>query len=161
MNSYDTRSYNDTTQSILSWKWYPEQFQKPHNLYKIKLTTSTRSHANKNKHKKDNWFREHFGQNLSSQNTRNGVSGHQDFKIFWGSMPPEPPRVGCPLHCSPDLSVIKKHKKTTRHFQRLITGKLTGIDPGGPRNLQRRKVEVTRWPAINPRRTAKTTLKSS
>ena len=33
-----------------------------------------------------------------------------------------------------------------RHFQRLITGKLTGVDPGRPRNLQRRKVEVTRWP---------------
>ena len=33
-----------------------------------------------------------------------------------------------------------------RHFQRLITGKLTGVDLGIPRNLQRRKVEVTRWP---------------
>ena len=31
-----------------------KQFQKPHNLYKIKLTTYTRSHASKNKHKKDN-----------------------------------------------------------------------------------------------------------
>ena len=58
--------------------------------YRIKSTTSTRSHANKNKHKNDNWFREHFGQNLSSQNTRNGVSEHQDFKIFWGSMPQTP-----------------------------------------------------------------------
>ena len=28
-----------------------------------------------------------------------------------------------------------------RHFQRLITGKLTGVDPGRPQNLQRRKVE--------------------
>ena len=33
-----------------------------------------------------------------------------------------------------------------RHFQRLITGKLTGVDPGRPQNLQRRKVEVTSWP---------------
>ena len=33
-----------------------------------------------------------------------------------------------------------------RHFQRLRTGKLTGVDPGTPQNLQRRKVEVTRWP---------------
>ena len=30
-----------------------------------------------------------------------------------------------------------------RHFQRLITGKLTIVDPGRPQNLQRRKVEVT------------------
>ena len=30
-----------------------------------------------------------------------------------------------------------------REFQRLITGKLTGLDPGRPQNLQRRKVEVT------------------
>ena len=28
-----------------------------------------------------------------------------------------------------------------RHFQRLLTGKLTGVDPGRPRNLQKRKVE--------------------
>ena len=33
-----------------------------------------------------------------------------------------------------------------RHFQRLIRGNLTEVDPGRPRNLQRRKVEVTRWP---------------
>ena len=33
-----------------------------------------------------------------------------------------------------------------RHFQRLRTGKLTGVDPGTPRNSQRRKVEVTEWP---------------
>ena len=30
-----------------------------------------------------------------------------------------------------------------RHFQRLITGKLTGVDPVRHQNLQRRKVEVT------------------
>ena len=33
-----------------------------------------------------------------------------------------------------------------RHFQRLITGKLTGVIPGRPQNLQRRKVKVTSWP---------------
>ena len=110
-NEFLWYSYNDTKQSILSWKCYPEQFQKPHNLYKIKLTTSTRSHANTNKHKKDNWFREHFGKNLSSQNTRNGVSEHQDFKIFWGSMPPDP-SSGWPLQHSPDSSTIKKKSKT-------------------------------------------------
>ena len=113
-----THSYNDTKQSILSWKCYPEQFQKPHNLYKLKLTTSTRSHANKNKHKKDNWFRERFGQNLSSQITRNSVSEHQDFKIFWGIMPPDPP-TGWPPHCSPDSSVIKKQKNTILYTKKV------------------------------------------
>ena len=34
----------------------------------------------------------------------------------------------------------------SKTFKRLITGKLSGVDPGRPRNLQRRKVEVTRWP---------------
>ena len=29
---------------------------------------------------------EHFRQSLSSQNLRNDVSEHQDFKILWGSM---------------------------------------------------------------------------
>ena len=62
---------------------------------------------NKNKHKNDNWFREHFGQNLSSQNTRKGISEHQDFKIFCWSMPPDPPS-GWPLQRSHDSSVIKK-----------------------------------------------------
>ena len=35
------------------------------------------------------------------------------------------------------------------NFKTLSTahnGKLTGVDPGRPQNLQRRKVEVTRWP---------------
>ena len=32
-----------------------------------------------------------------------------------------------------------------RHFQRLITGKLTGVDPGRSQTLQRIKVEVTSW----------------
>ena len=52
----------------------------------MKLSTVTQSHANEIKHKNDNRFREHFKQILASQNTRNGVSGYQDFKIFWGSM---------------------------------------------------------------------------
>ena len=33
---------------------------------------------------------EHFRQSLSSQNIRNDVSEHQDFKISWGSMFPTP-----------------------------------------------------------------------
>ena len=33
---------------------------------------------------------EHFRQSLSSQNIRNDVSEHQDFKIFCGSMFPTP-----------------------------------------------------------------------
>ena len=81
--------------------------------YKIRSITSTRRHATKNKHKNDNWFKEHFGENLSSQNTRNGVSENQDFNIFWGSMPPDPPS-GWPLQRSPDSSVI--FKKKTRFY---------------------------------------------
>ena len=43
----------------------------------------TREHENSMK-------TEHFRQSLSSQNIRNDVSEHQDFKIFWGSMFPTP-----------------------------------------------------------------------
>jgi len=79
--------------------------------YKITSTTSTRSHANKNKHKNDNGFRKHFGQNLSSQNTRNGVSEYQDFKIFWGSMLPDPLVAG-PF----STRLIRRWLKKTRPF---------------------------------------------
>ena len=34
---------------------------------------------------------EHFRQKLSSQNLRNDVSEHRDFKLFEGRMPPQPP----------------------------------------------------------------------
>ena len=33
---------------------------------------------------------EHFRQSLSSQNIRNDVLEHDDFKVFWGSMFPTP-----------------------------------------------------------------------
>ena len=57
----------------------------------MKSSTYTLSHANRNKHKNDNRFSEHFREIFASQNTRNGVSEHQDFKISWESMPPDPP----------------------------------------------------------------------
>ena len=50
--------------------------------------------------KNDNRFSEHFRQIFASQNTRSGVSKHQDFKIFWDSMAPDPPSGS---------SVIKKN----------------------------------------------------
>ena len=75
----------------------------------MKLSTVTQSHANEIKHKYDNRFREHFNQIFASQNTRNGVSGHQDFKIFWGSMHVQDPPSGSPLQGSPDSSVIKQN----------------------------------------------------
>ena len=62
----------------------------------MKLSTVTQSHANEIKHKYDNRFREHFNQIFASQNTRNGVSGHQDFKIFWGSCMSKTPIVARP-----------------------------------------------------------------
>ena len=36
-------------------------------------------------HEKIGMKTEHFRQSLSSQNIRNDVSEHQDFKIFWGA----------------------------------------------------------------------------
>ena len=95
MNSYDTHTITPHT-VYLAESDLQNNF-KNRTKYEITSTTSTWSQANKNKHKNDNWFREHFGQNLSSQNTRNGVSEHQDFKIFWGSMPPDPPRGVAPF----------------------------------------------------------------
>ena len=84
--------------------------------YKITSTTSTRSHANKNKHKKWQLIWTTFGQNLSSQNTRNGVSEHQDFKIFWGSIPQTPlvpgpfsaRLIGRSLKKTPRFYILKK-----------------------------------------------------
>ena len=57
----------------------------------MKSSTYRLSHTNRNKHKNDNRFSEHFRQIFASQNTRNGVSEHQDFKTFWERMPPDPP----------------------------------------------------------------------
>ena len=67
----------------------------------MKSSTYTLSHAHRNNLKNDNRSSEHFRQIFASQNTRNGVSEHENFKIFWKSMPPDPP----PLSGS---SVIKK-----------------------------------------------------
>ena len=61
--------------------------------YKIKSTTSTRSRAFKI---------------CPLRTLETGVSEHQDFKLFWRSMPPDPPSAW-PLQRSPDSSVIKKN----------------------------------------------------
>ena len=42
------------------------------------------------RHKNDIQFSEQFRQKLPSQKTRNGISHNQNFKVFWGSMPPNP-----------------------------------------------------------------------
>ena len=80
---------------------------KNHKKYKMKSSTSTQSHANRNKRKNYNRFSEHVRQIFASENTRNGVSEHQDFKIFRGSMPLDP-SSGSPPQRSPDSSVIFK-----------------------------------------------------
>ena len=56
--------------------------------YRLKSNTCIRRHTNKNTEKNDNQFIE-FSKKLSSQNTGNGFSGHQDFK-FLGKNPPDP-----------------------------------------------------------------------
>ena len=81
---------------------YPEQFP-IRTKYKIKSTISTRSHANKNKHKNDNWFRENILDRICPLRTLE--MAFQSTKI---SDPPS----DWPLHCSPDSSVIKKQKNT-------------------------------------------------
>ena len=70
------------------------------------------------------------------------------------SSPPPPRSLTCTIFravfdsCS-SFFAPKPHRNACyacyipRHFQRLVTGKLTGVDPGRPQNLQRRKVEVT------------------
>ena len=62
----------------------------------MKSSNCTQSHANKNKQKNDNRYSKYFRQKLSSQKSRNGISGHQGFKIFWGRICLTPPR-GLPL----------------------------------------------------------------
>ena len=98
MNSYATHKMTPNrvylTESDI-WKTL-----KNHTNNKMKSSTYTLSHANRNKLKNDNRFSEHFRQIFPSQNTRNGVSGHQDFRIFWESTPPDPPSGS---------SVIKKN----------------------------------------------------
>ena len=59
------------------------------------------SHTNKNKHNKSNWFSEHFRQKWSFQNA--SISEHQDFQIFWGSMPP-----GSPVACTHSSRVTRQ-----------------------------------------------------
>ena len=68
----------------------------------MKSSTYTLSHAHRNNLKNDNRSSEHFRQIFASQNTRNGVSEHENFKIFWKSKPPDPPP------CPSGSSVIKK-----------------------------------------------------
>ena len=90
MNSYDTPHKMTPNRVYLTdsdiWKTL-----KNHTKYKMKSSTYTLSHANRNKLKNDNRFSEHFRQIFASQNTCNGVSEHQDFKTFWVSMAPDPP----------------------------------------------------------------------
>ena len=75
------------TISMLSWKWYISRtISKTAQNIKYNRLLLREVTPTENKHKNDNWFREQFLQNLSSQNTRNDVSEHQDFKNFWGSM---------------------------------------------------------------------------
>ena len=59
MNSYNfyTRTPGCNRAYLTETDQYPEKFEN-YTKYKIKLSTCTGSHANKNKHKNDNWFSE-------------------------------------------------------------------------------------------------------
>ena len=58
MNSYDVH------RSILNWKWYPENFQKPARNIKwiqvLEREATFKNNNNKNKHKSDNPLTKHF-----------------------------------------------------------------------------------------------------
>ena len=80
----------NTQQSILNWNWYPENLNKPVHKILKRSSTCMWSHANIKKYENDNWFSEQFRQKLSSQNTRNGTSEHQDLKFLQKSCPFNP-----------------------------------------------------------------------
>lgn len=89
MNSYDT--YTRTHTGI---KVYVTKTDTPKNLKtdKNKWNRILIQEAPQIKilHKNHNWFRELFRQKFCSQKTRNGISKDQDFKLFWGRVPPDP-----------------------------------------------------------------------
>ena len=111
MNPYDT--YTRTPIRQINWNWHPENFKKPHTKYKLSTCTCMWSHSNIHKHENDNLLSEHFRQKLSSQNTRNGTSVHQDFKMFWGSLPPQSHSGFCLQHSRDSLLVIEKFSDFT------------------------------------------------
>jgi len=39
------------------------------------------------------WIFIMFGGKYHQENDKNGISERLDFKMFWGSMPPEPPKI--------------------------------------------------------------------
>ena len=79
--------------------------------YRLKSNTCTRRHTNKNTEKMTINLLNLISKKLSSQNTGNGFSGHQDCKCL-GEKPPTSPS-GTPNRCSCDSSVFKKYPSFT------------------------------------------------
>ena len=79
-------------------------------LHEIEINTCTRRPAKKNMKKNCNQFIG-FSIKLSSQNTGNGFSDHQDFKFFMESLPRSP--SGSPNRCCHDSWVFKKYSNVT------------------------------------------------
>ena len=75
---------------------YPEQFP-IRTKYKIKSTISTRSHANKNKHKNDNWFRENILDRICPLRTLEMAFQSTKISKFSGGACPQTPLVVGPF----------------------------------------------------------------
>ena len=75
------------TPNRVYWLTHIQKTLKNRMIYKIRLSTCTWSHVNINTYENDNQFTEHFRQELSPQNTRNGISEHPEFKICRGACP--------------------------------------------------------------------------
>ena len=73
------------TPNRVYWLTYIQKTLKNRVIYKTRLSTCMWSYVNINTHENDNQFSEHFRQELSPQNTRNGISEHQEFKICRGA----------------------------------------------------------------------------
>ena len=76
----------------------------------MKSSTYTLSHAHRNNLKNDNRSSEHFRQIFASQNTRNGVSEHENFKIFWKSKLPDQAKLRSIDSCQKGTSAVHYQK---------------------------------------------------
>ena len=85
-------------------------------LHEIEINTCTWRPAKKNMQKNCNQFIG-FSIKLSSQNTGNGFSDHQDFKFFMENPPRSP--SGSPNRCCHDSWVFKKYSNFTYSKKRL------------------------------------------
>ena len=104
-------------------------------LHEIEINTCTRRPAKKNMQKNCNQFIG-FSIKLSSQNTGNGFSDHQDFKFFMENPPRSP--SGSPNRCCHDSWVFKKYSNFTyskKRLDSLLEYYQWRLSPNQPRDL--------------------------